>query len=286
MKKIILFGATGFLGSYLSEYLKSSYKLYRFGRRKNADYNINLLNKSQLSKCLNEIKPNIMINLVAETNVDRCENYKRDCYSKNFQIVKNLTNYCKNNNVKIIQISTDQVYDGKYGANLEKNIKLRNYYAKTKLLAEKEIIKSKGCVIRTNFFGYNKTENKGIINWIIHSSKFKKKITLYNNIFFSPLYVETLAKLIKHVSKNFHKGVYNLGSNDYISKGNFIKKINKSLNLKLKYFESSYIYNKKNSIAKRPLNMIMNSNKFTKKFKVKLPNIMNEINKLKKNVKI
>jgi len=286
MKKIILFGATGFLGTYLSDYLKKNYKLYRFGRTKRADYNINLLNKIQLSKCLNEISPDIIINLVAETDVDKCENYKKDCYNKNFQIVKNLTNYCKNNNVRIIQISTDQVYDSKHGANIEKNIKPRNYYAKTKLLAEKEIIKFEGCVIRTNFFGYNRTENKGIINWIIQSSKIKKKVTLYNNIFFSPLYVETLAKLIKHVCKNFHKGVYNVGSNDYISKRDFIKKINKSLNLKLKYSENNYVYTKKNSTAKRPLNMSMNSNKFIKKFKVKLPSIIKEINKLKKNAKI
>ena len=47
---------------------------------KKADYNINLLNKSQLSKCLNEINPDIIINLVAETDVDKCENYKKDCY--------------------------------------------------------------------------------------------------------------------------------------------------------------------------------------------------------------
>ena len=38
----------------------------------------------------------------------------------------------------------------------EKNINIKNYYAETKLLAEKKILNLNGCILRTNFFGYNK----------------------------------------------------------------------------------------------------------------------------------
>ena len=83
MKKIILFGATGFLGSYLSEYLKKDYKLYQFGRSKKSDHNLDLLNKKCFFNKLERIKPDYLINLVAETNVDYCQKNK-NCYEKKF----------------------------------------------------------------------------------------------------------------------------------------------------------------------------------------------------------
>ena len=286
MKKIILFGSTGFLGSYLTECLKNSYKLYCFGRSKKTDFNIDLLEKKKLIKILSDIKPNIIINSVAETNLDHCQRNKKICYEKNFEVVKNFTTYCSKNKVNIIQISTDQLYDGNGKNSSEKKIKIQNYYAKTKYLAEKEILKYNGCVLRTNFFGYNLAENKGLLNWMIESSKKNREIKLYNNIYFSPIYIKTLAKYVKKICNKFHGGIYNVGSRDSITKSDFIKKIDKYLNLNLKYIESNYNYSKTDLVAKRPLNMSMNTKKFERKYKIKLPNVKNEIIKLKKDVRI
>ena len=72
------------------------------------------------------------------------------------ELVKNIVNAVKrsqlNKNPHLIQISTDQIYSGK-GPHKESKIKLINHYARTKYNGEKEALKIKSTILRTNFIG-------------------------------------------------------------------------------------------------------------------------------------
>ena len=72
------------------------------------------------------------------------------------------------------------------------------------------------------------------------------------------------------------KGTYNLGSLNKISKKDFAVKVFKKLEINTSYDEVKMT----KSNPKRPLDMSMNCNKFIRNFKIKLPNIENEIKKL------
>jgi dTDP-4-dehydrorhamnose reductase len=114
---------------------------------------------------------------------------------------------------------------------------------------------------------------------ILLSAKNKKKIYIYKNIFFSPLYIETLTSILIKILNTKKTGIFNLGSKNKISKSNFILKISKKLHVKLNYKKINFkLFTK--SKAERPLGMAMNSSKFEKTFSIKLPTIQTEINKL------
>ena len=74
--KILIFGAYGFLGSYLCDYLKDNYKIYKIGRNPNSQIQVKRFNQRDIQKIIKLIKPNIIINLIAETDVDLCEKKK------------------------------------------------------------------------------------------------------------------------------------------------------------------------------------------------------------------
>ena len=74
-------------------------------------------------------------------------------------------------------------------------------------------------------------------------------------------------------------GIFNLGSINKISKSNFIIAVAKKNKFKLNYKLENY-NNSKKSVIKRPLNMSMNTKKFQKSIKIKLPKIEDEIKKL------
>ena len=93
----------------------------------------------------------------------------------------------------------------------------------------------------------------------------------------SPLYVKTVCKYIYLACRKNLKGIYNLGSNDCISKAEFAFYIVKKLKLENKYLINSN-YTKDKLIAKRPTNMCMNSNKFYKKLNIKSKNSYQELN--------
>ena len=78
--------------------------------------------------------------------------------------------------------------------------------------------------------------------------------------------------------KNFKNGTYNLGSNNSLTKYDFLKCVFKACNIDINHIQKS-IY--KNKIVNRPLNMSMNTYKFKKTFKINLPKLQTEILKLK-----
>ena len=210
---------------------------------------------------------------------------KKKIFSKkiNTEISKNLSKIIISNKLKskLIYISTDQVYNGG-GNKIEKFTKIINYYSKTKYDAEKYVIKANGCVLRTNFFGVSKNK-VSLVDWIIESVKKKKEIKVFNNVFFSPLYVKTVCKYIYLACKKNTKGIYNLGSNSCISKAEFAFYIINKLKLEEKYLINSK-YTKNTLITKRPKNMCMNSNKFYKKFNIQSKNIYQELNLMLKDL--
>jgi len=283
--KILILGASGFLGSYLKDYFKKKkIKFISCGRNTKNNLRIKNYNKKILSNIILKYNPNVVINLVAITNVDKCEKNKNLAKKINTNISKSLYEIKNEHKLKInfIYISTDQIYN-RVKKSDEKNVILNNYYSKSKFNAEKYIIKSNGCVLRTNFFGISNNKSS-LVDWIINSVNAKKEIKVFKNIYFSPIYIKTLCKYISFFCKNFENGVYNLGSKNCISKSDFAFYIIKKIGLNNKFLINSN-YSKNLLIAKRPLNMCMNSLKFERKFKVKIRSCYHEINLMIKDLK-
>ena len=282
--KFLIFGGNGFLGSFLYRYLKKNYSTHRVSRKKGFGIYANLVNKRSILKTLIKIKPDIIINTIALTDVDECELHKKKALDSNFKILKNITDVMHENikifkNSFLIQISTDQVYSGK-GPHIERSAEPKNYYSYTKLKSEKLLTRIKGCALRTNFLGKSK-KHKNFNNWIVNNVINNNKIFGYKNIFFSPLAMDTLAKNITLISKKKITGVYNLGSAGGISKGEYIKKFLMKTYPKFNNFELiNYKIPKKSKLAIRPHDMRLNSKKFVKKYKIKLPNTNFEVNKI------
>ena len=180
--KILLIGGSGFLGTYLSKFfLKKGIKCRSCGRNIKNDFILNKYNEREISKIIFNYKPDVIINLVSITNVDECEKNLKKAKEVNTDIAKNISNVLINQKEKIFFYTfTDQVYNSKNSKENKTN--LINNYAKTKIKAEKFVIKVNGCVVRTNFLVSQKEKIHFLIGFI-HLLE-KKKIHLFSNVFF------------------------------------------------------------------------------------------------------
>ena len=276
--KILLLGSSGLLGKNLYLSLSKNFTVSHNGliKRKKDLKKINNL------KFLLNFKPDLIINCSGETNIEKCEKNKKNCYDKNVRFLKELfiLKDKKKLNFQFIHFSTDQVYNNKdpFKNNEKSKVKILNHYAQTKFWSEKIVTKNGGMVLRTNFFGKSKSNKNSFTDWIYHSFTNQKKFFLFDDVFFSPLRILSICQYINLIiKKDVKPGIFNLGSKKGMSKYKFSKEFAKNT----KIFSNNFVVSKSKTFfkVKRPSYMIMNCNKFEKSYKIKLPRLIDEIKK-------
>ena len=178
-----------------------------------------------MNEAFEKIKPEVIINTIAETSIDKCEKYPNRSYYPNVIVAKNIRDakYVGKETPQLIQISTDQVYSGEGPHNENEMIRPINKYGEQKYEAEQLLYKRNEVIIRTNIVGKSYSEGRNsLTDWIIKSGKEKKKIYAFEDIFFSPLTINRVSKYINAIIGKKTNGIYNLAARDKISKADFI----------------------------------------------------------------
>ena len=230
--KILITGSNGLLGQNLIELFlkdKNNYQIFGFSRGENrsgrTDFeyqNIDITNKKLLIEKTTQINPDFIINTAAMTNVDACENDKKGCFDLNVNVVQNLTDICSEINAHLIHISTDFIFDGEKGNYTETDApNPLSYYGKTKLLSEEILEKSiiNFTILRTILvYGLvNDMSRSNIVLWVKESLENNKEITIVDDQFRAPTYVEDLAKVCKISIDKKATGIFNISSNKLLS---------------------------------------------------------------------
>ena len=254
MKTVIVTGGLGFIGSNLINILNSKNyfvinidKLTYASNLKNINsgiknykfYKEDINNKNLIKNILNKYNPSIIYNLAAETHVDRSIDGPKNFINSNILGVFNILESIKNhkNKIKLIQISTDEVY-----GDIKKNYKSKENdaynpsspYAASKasgdLLIKSYIRTYKLNAIITNCcnnYGPNQYPEK-LIPTIIYNLIKNKSIPIYGNgkNIREWIYVKDHCNALIKISKYGKSGEnYNIGSGVVFNNIEITKKI-------------------------------------------------------------
>ena len=262
--KILITGACGHIGSYLSENifkikkvsktilidnLKSNRfnSLFNFPKKNNLNFFIRDLNNINSLDDFNNI--DTIIHCASMTNAEKSFSKEKEMYKNNLNAMKTVIRYCKKKNTKLIHISSTSVY-GKQVEVVDENcekkfLKPQSPYAKIKLIEENLLKKNSNNLKYNTFrFGTITGVSKGIrfhtaVNKFCFNAALNSKIEVYKTALhqYRPyLSVRDSFEVFKFcLDKNFFKNdIFN------ILTGNFtvnqilkkIKKIKKKLNIK------------------------------------------------------
>lgn len=281
MYRVLILGSRGMLGSCLSCALENSgYTVIRQSRSSGLDVKLNLLSSDDWLKCLYEIQPDVIVNLAAAVNVDRCEAEPMWAFEGNMKPLIAFRKATVASGVRphVVHISTDQVYNGT-GPHSEDEACPSNVYALTKLGAELLLQHYPATVLRSNFFGLSLApQRESFSDWIVRSLRSQSPILLFDDVLFSPVHMSTLCEAIRRAIAVQPLGIFNFGSSDGISKAAFGLELASRLGL----ITSSARIGSVNDLslkAKRPLDMRMKMHCFEDAFKMKAPSITSEIDK-------
>ena len=199
---------------------------------------------------------------------------------------KYLAKFSKENNIKLVQISTDHFFSGDKNKKHKENNKITilNNYAKTKLLAEQySKLHNDHIVIRTNFTGLRKkASQQTFLEWILQSFKQKKTIFLFNDFYCSTIDVNSLSNIVYDLIHLNYKGLINIGSRDVFTKKQFAKELMKILKLNKNLIKDGSVKKLK---TKRAESLGLNVAKVEKILKYKMPSINQVCNNLIKDIK-
>ena len=297
-KKLLIFGHSGNLGSNIIYFLKEKFKIIAYVNKsyifyKNFEY-IKLkkkINYNSILKIINYSKPDLILNASANIDIDYCENFPEQTKFINTIFPSILSKCCNKKKIKLIHISSDHLYDN---SNLKKKKEVTktnplNNYAKQKIKAEKLIsyYNSDALILRTNFFSHSLKE-RVFINQVFKNIKNNKKIFLYSNYYFNPIYSKYFSIYLEKLIRKDANGIYNLVSNEVLSKHDFIQKILHHKKIKYKNIIKKD-YNSCELITPRCSNLALDNKKIIRFLNIKIPSVDKQIkefclndNKLKK----
>jgi dTDP-4-dehydrorhamnose reductase len=280
--KILILGASGFLGSILHKILSSDHDVIgttTSTRPTNTGFlAFNYTDRESIHQLLEQIEPDYVVNCIALADVDLAETDEMLASKLNFELPHDLSSLCETNGIRLIHISTDH-FESAVSGLLESDIPVPvNIYGKTKLLGDLAVLKNSksAVVVRTNFFGRSVSGEKGLIDFVDGSLRSSKSIHGYQNIVFNPVGAHFLGGCIhKLVHSNF-SGVLNIGSPELISKFQFLCLIASKLNLDPARI-SPLNYISSGGLADRPKCMALNTSECKKFLGIDLPTIQTQL---------
>jgi dTDP-4-dehydrorhamnose reductase len=281
--RILVTGAGGLLGSHLVPYLRRrGHDVIALARTGEAQVHADLVDVANTAAVLASLAPEAIVNLAGITNVDDCERDPQAAFHGNVRIVESLVlgiRQCASG-CHLIQISTDHVYDGA-GPHAEQEVTLRNVYAFSKYAGELAAASVPSTVLRTNFFGPSACAHReSLSDWLVRALRTQTEITVFDDVSFSPLSLESLSGCIERAALERHAGVFNLGSREGMSKADFAFALAKALRLAPGNMRRG-VSTDRPGAARRPTGMSMDSSRFERVFRVALPTLTQEIQSMR-----
>ena len=244
---------------------------------------LDLDSKEDLTQVLKALKPQLVIHAAGLTNIEQCESNPTLAKYINVDLTKNLVMVCAQLNIPMVYISTDHLFSGNESLVQEDcPVSPVNVYAETKAEAETCVLDSyaKALIIRTNFYGWGTSYRHSFSDVVINHLRAGKKISLFKDIYFTPMLVEPFVYTVHELVHKKAKGIFNVVGDDRISKYDFGLRLAKEFNLDNGLIDKGKIIDKP-SLVNRPHDMSLSNQKVSNYLGRKMGGLDEHILKLK-----
>lgn len=218
--RILIIGASGFVGSRVTRALQDKFNLITPSHKE-----MDITSEEAVEEFIQKNKPDVILHLAAISDTGYCENHPDESYLVNVTSVENLARSAARHNAKLVFFSSDQVYNGNLESGLlteDVPVSPENHYGRHKLLAEERAMAiCPDCVALRATWMYDverqgmKTHRNFVINFqnaIENGTSLRFATREFRGI----TWIEDVVRNIPHTF-NLPAGVYNFGAENLLN---------------------------------------------------------------------
>jgi dTDP-4-dehydrorhamnose reductase len=229
--KVLITGASGYIGGNLRNYLKTKgYCVYGVTSKEVPEegiYRVDITDSQALFNILDEVKPDAVIHTAALNSLSACEKNPKLAMKLNVETTGNICDaMCKiNPSAKLVFTSSDYVFDGERGNYREADaVDPKTVYGRTKVLAEnviKENLENYIICRTSNVYG----KGGNFFSFVSEALEQNRTVDVFDAVFFTPTYIDyLLGSLVELVELDF-RGVVHVAGRERVSRYDFALKV-------------------------------------------------------------
>lgn len=232
-QRILVTGANGLLGQALVERLarEPGYDVLATGRQAEPLHtgvsggyvSMDVTSPSDVRAVFDDFAPDVVVNCAAMTQVDACESERDRCWKVNVDAVDHLARACLAGGSRLVQVSTDFVFDGRSGPYRENDRpEPVNFYGRSKLAAENAARGAgmdRWSVVRTVLvFGTGeRLSRSNFVLWVAGELAEGRPVRVVTDQFRTPTWSADLADGIERVIRFGKTGTYHISGRELMS---------------------------------------------------------------------
>jgi dTDP-4-dehydrorhamnose reductase len=227
--KLLIVGATGFLGRTLCELASQEWTCVAASRNGDGHIGIDLTDASSVTSAVMDVRPRWVINTAAMTSVDGCERDPDMAHLIHVDGTQHLVRACEMAGCGLVTLSTNYVFDG--GAGLYDEIDEANppnVYGQSKLEGEGVVARANcpGIVIRTAvLYGHRIGCRPNFVTWAMSALEKGEPIRVVTDEWTNPTYIDDLDLFILEMCHSDYQGLVHFGGRDFLSRFEMVERI-------------------------------------------------------------
>jgi len=215
----LVIGAKGMLGKDLVEILRSSSRVDQRLDWEVFGWDIEEIDiqeeKNTVTK-IESLRPDIVINIAAYTNVDGCESHDEKAFAINAEGMRHVALGALRCRAKVVYLSTDYIFDGKKREPYLEDDPPHplSVYGRSKLRGEQYVqeMVEDALIVRTQWL-YGKYGNNFVAS-VLRQAREKKVLSIVNDQVGSPTYTIDLSRAISVLIQCDARGVFHVANSD------------------------------------------------------------------------
>ena len=238
MNRLLIIGASGFIGQHLLQRLQSSPEHEVRGTYLTAMpqtqgcswHQVDVTDPEQLGAVFRLTQPEMVVHLAAMSDVNQCQRTPQRASEINVRGTEHIAKLCALYQAKLLFLSTEYVFSGDQGYYREDDApQPTTHYGQTKWEAEQAVAREaeQWSILRTSLvYGWPMAANRSnLVTRLLDSLRSGRPFHGYTDMYRSPVYVEDVVEGIIKLAQGDYSGVHHVAGPEWVNIGEFARAV-------------------------------------------------------------